>query len=292
MDDPATSRIVFLGHLLITVPAILVIPLVLYCGLYMFGPGLLLYYACAGLATSWQWCSMAIPRWQESLRDKNVPANEVEEIQRRTGVLWAGASTIGPFAFHTTIVAVCAIRVGPWLIGRWFEWMLPLSGRTSPSGFTAYSDYYLQHLQLVSILPALVVGYVVCRYVPRLATWAWILPTIILLYKLLTFTDPQTSVFISHHFSSFSYYFVIVRLAPTFTDLRGSDPIRVVQQMMVVAPFYSGVAYSIGALLENHRILERFISSIFAEPEPEVFGAEDSVADVSETPLHDGNQIS
>jgi len=203
---------------------------------------------------------------------------------------------IGLFALHTTIVAVCALRVGPWLVGHWFAWILPLSGRTSSTGSTAYSDYYLQHLELLSTLPALAVGYIVCRYLPKLATWAWILPTLILSYKLLTFTDPQASVFTSHPLSRFSYYFVIVRLMPTFTDLRGSDPIRLVQQMTVVEPFYSGVAYSIGALLENHKICERIIGHIFSEPEPEEFGAEqagaESTVDAGEETMHEGNRVS
>jgi hypothetical protein len=145
---------------------------------------------------------------------------------------------------------------------------------------------------MVSILPALAVGYIVCIYFRKLATWAWTLPTLILSYKLLTFADPQASVFISHPLSRFSYYFVIVRLMPTFTDLRGSDPIRLVQQMTVVAPFYSGVAYSIGALLESHKMLERIVRSIFAEPEPEVFGAgqagAESAVNDNEQPVHEG----
>lgn len=294
MDDSGvSSRMVLLGHLLITIPAIAVIPLISYFGSYMFGPDLLLYYMCTGLAVSWQWYSMAVPRWKESLRKKNVQENEIGEIQQRAGLLWPGASTVGLFALHTTIAAICALRVGPWLVGHWFGWILPLSGRASPTGFTAHSDYYLQHLELVTILPALAVGYIVCRYFRKLATWAWILPTVILSYKLLTFTDPQSSVFISRPLSRFSYYFAIVRLAPTFTDLRGSDPIRLVQQLWVVAPFYSGVAYSIGALLESHKMVERIIRSIFAEPEPEVFGAEqggvESAADANEQPVHEGN---
>jgi len=285
-----------LGHLLITIPAIAVIPLILYCGLYMFGPDLLLYYLCAGLAVSWQWYSIAVPRWKESLRKKNVQESEIEDIQRRTGLRWPGASTVGLFALHATVAAICALRAGPWLVGHWFAWILPLSGRTSPTGFTAYSDYYLQHLELLSTLPALVVGYIICRYLPKLAIWAWILPTLVLSYKLLTFTDPQASAFISHPLSRFSYYFVIVRLTPTFTDLRGSDPIRLVQQMAVVEPFYSGVAYSIGALLESHKILERIIGSIFSEPEPEVFGAEqagaESAVDANKEAVHEGKQVS
>jgi len=156
------------------------------------------------------------------------------------------------------------------------------------------ADYYLQHLELVSILPALVVGYVVCRYSPRLATWAWILPTIILLYKLLTFTDPGASVLVSDPLSRFSYYFVILRRALTFTDLRGSDPIRVVAQMFVVAPFYSGAAYSVAAFLQRRSVLERIIRNIYAEPESEVFGADQlgdgsAVENPSNNLARDGN---
>jgi hypothetical protein len=134
--------------------------------------------------------------------------------------------------------------------------------------------------------------YVVCRYFRKLATWAWTLPTIVLSYKLLTFIDPQASIFVFQPLSRFLYYFVTLRLAPTFTDLRGSDPIRLVQQMTVVAPFYSGVAYSIGALLEDHKMLERIIRRIFAEPESEVFGAEhaggESTVDANEEPATKG----
>ena len=87
MDDPdVSSRMVLVGHLLITIPAIAVIPLIVYFALYVFGPDLLVYYTCAGLAVSWQWYSIAVPRWKESLRKKDVEEKQIEEIQRRTGV--------------------------------------------------------------------------------------------------------------------------------------------------------------------------------------------------------------
>ena len=203
-----SSRMAFLSHLLITIPAIAVTPLVVYFGLYMFGPDLLLYYICAALALSWQWYSIAVPIWKESLRRKSVQENEIEKIQRSSGLLWPGASTIGPFALHTTIAAVCALRVGPWLVGHWFAWILPLSGRTSPTGSTAYSDYYLQHLELLSTLPALAVGCIVCRCLPKLATWAWILPTLILVLQ--TF-DFHRSTSIGIHLPSAFALFVLLR---------------------------------------------------------------------------------
>src|SRR5438046_1217457 len=115
--------------------------------------------------------------------------------------------------------------------------------RPTPSRFAA--DYWLQHLELVSIVPALLVGYVSCRYLRRMAVCAWILPTAILCYKLLTFTDPHASVLTTDPWSRFSYYFVSEKFMPTLYEVRGSDPIRVAAQLTLVAPFYSGVAYSI-----------------------------------------------
>jgi len=50
----------------------------------------------------------------------------------------------------------------------------------------------------------------------------------------------------------------------------GVDPVRVAQQMFVVAPFYAGLAYSIGALAERHNLLKRlFEHSPTRQPEPE-----------------------
>ena len=78
---------------------------------------------------------------------------------------------------------------------------------------------------------------------------------------------------------------------PTFYDFRGSDPVRVAAQMTVVAPFYSGVAYSIGALTKKRKVLERIIESVLREPEPKVFLPEDAgvewIGDAKEPPVND-----
>jgi hypothetical protein len=250
----ATTRQVLLGHLAVTVPVVLAVPLVVYWGLGEFGPLLWPYYVTAGVALAWQWYSIALPRWKG----------------QRSGFVWPGAEAIGSFALHTTAVPVCGIFVGPWLFSRWFAWILPLF-RISPA--MPRADYWLQHLELVSIIPALVFGALVARYFERLASWAWVVPTMILSYKLLTFTEPNASVLASADpWSRFSYYFVIQQHMPTFSSfgLSGSDPIRVAQQLDVTVPFYSGIAYSIGALLTKHKVIQRFVSSLRREPEPEV----------------------
>jgi hypothetical protein len=234
----------------------------------------------------WHWYSIAIPRWKEWLAKKGVQDSEVAHLAHRSGLVWPGGAAIGLFALHTTVVAVCAIVFAPWL-GRSFAWIL--TGKTITTGA---GDYYLQHMELLSIFPALAIGYVVSRHFPRLAIWAWILPTIILLYKLLTFTDPSRSVLISNPWSRFSYFFVIERSLPIFSPgFGGVDPARVVQQMVVVAPFFSGLAYSVGAVAARHNLLHTFpAGTLSTVPERSLSQTEaiveESVVEESERPAH------
>jgi len=125
---------------------------------------------------------------------------------------------------------------------------------------TPTGDDYLQHFEMASIVPALVVGYVLSRHLGRLAACAWILPTVVLAYKLVTFTEPYVSILAPHSSTRFSYFFVIQRSMPTLTPgFGGVDPVRVAQQMTVVAPFYAGLAYSIGALAARHNVSKKFL---------------------------------
>jgi hypothetical protein len=251
-------RAILLGHLSTTVPAIAIPLAVVYFLLRMFGPLLMPYYILTGLALSWQWYLLATAHWKESLAERGVQENEIEELARRSGLYWPGAASIGLFATHTAAAEICAVNLGPWLVFHWFGWVLPLIGFSTT---TLGTDYYLQHLELVSIVPSLVVGYLMTRHYRRLATSAWVLPTIILSYKLWTFTDPHASVLAPNFWTRFSYYFVIVQVIPTLRDFYRSDPVRVAQQMFTVAPFYAGVAYSLGALLAKQRVLQHFVGS-------------------------------
>ncbi len=71
----------------------------------------------------------------------------------------------------------------------------------------------------------------------------------------------------------------------------GSDPVRVAAQMTVVVPFYSGVAYSVGAILRKYKVTDRIASSLRSEREPEVFGPEEAgvewIRDPKEDPAHE-----
>jgi hypothetical protein len=279
MQTGLPSRAVVVGHLTLTVPAIAAILLVPFLGLRMFGPFLFVYYVLAGMTVGWQWYSVALPGWKRWLARKGVQEEEVEHLAHRAGLVWPGEATIGPFAFHTTAAAACGIHLGPWLLSRWFVWILPLAGMSTR---TPTGDDYLQHFELVSIVPAFVVGYILSRHLGRLAACAWILPTVVLAYKLVAFTEPYASILAPHSSTRFSYFFVIQRSMPTFTPgFGGVDPVRVAQQMTVVAPFYAGLAYSIGALAARHNVSKKFLG-----PSPDM-QPESEITQTEKTPFED-----
>jgi hypothetical protein len=188
MDRALRLRAIVVGHLILTLPAITGILLVPFFCLREFGPFLFLYYLLGGIALAWQWYSIALPDWKRWLVGKDVPQEEADNLTRRAGLAWPALAPIGSFAFHTTAAAICGIHFGPWLLSRWYIWGLPLIGMSSR---TPTGKDWLQHFELTSIVPAFFVGYLLARRFGRLATFAWILPTFILAYELLKFTEPQ-----------------------------------------------------------------------------------------------------
>jgi hypothetical protein len=261
------------GHLTVTTPVIAAILFVPFVGLRTLGRSFFVYYALAGVTLGWQWYSIALPSWERWLVGHGAQEKEVAHVARRAGLVWPMEDTIGPFAFHTTAAAVCGVHLGPWLFYHWFLWIMPLSGAWIR---TRTGDDYLKNLELITILPAFVAGYVLFLYLWRLATYAWILPTVVLVYEMATLIVPYTSILTPHRWTRFSYFFVIHRTMPTFTppDYGGIDLFRVVAQMTVVVPFYSGLAYSLGALAARHNLLERFFGHAASSPQAGLEGAQ------------------
>jgi hypothetical protein len=141
---------------------------------------------------------------------------------------------------HTSIVYICAIRLSPMLTYYW----LALFGVSTLSA----GDWYLQHLEIVTLLPAAVVGFVITRWRPVGSFWSWLLPTGVLVCGLLLYSSPH-SVLVSNRGNKLEYFFHIQRYMPTGANPLVSDPRRVLEQMLITAPFYAGISYSVGAYL-------------------------------------------
>lgn len=174
------------------------------------------------------------------------------------------------FVIHTLLVYACALRLSPWLVYHWFGWILPMTqlSMTTPAG-----DWYLQHLVVASIIPALVVGYInVSRFFPQtvrsylgvanlssIAVWSWVIPVLVLVFRMALYKAPN-SVFYDTWMSTIKYFFDVERVMPTPLNPYASDPIRVWVQMSVTAPFYAGIAYSLGALESRRRMLKQLFT--------------------------------
>lgn len=175
------------------------------------------------------------------------------------------------FSIHTAVVYGCAIRLSPWLIYHWFGWVAPMLhvSINVPRGDWPPGDWYLQHLELATVVPALLVGYVnLIRFLPAsvgvtrsasVAVWAWAIPAVVLSCKMLLYHAPS-SVLSSSSPTAIAYFFEIQKRMPTRTNPFASDAIRVLAQMTITAPFYAGVAYSLGALASKYGLAARLFS--------------------------------
>jgi hypothetical protein len=190
------------------------------------------------------------------------PPAEVEpqpdrQIVNPSRFLW-----LGLFLLDTFLVYQCAWPVSRMLVRMWFAWFAPIFG--TQQGVTPV-DWHLRHLALVTVAISLVAGYIdLARFLPAVvgkqiagrrsrspATWVWIIPAAILLYDILQFRASSSSVF-GPSTSVLGYFFGTDSLVGSWARMRA--------QMVVTAPFYAGVAYSLGALAWKHSLLPKLIS--------------------------------
>ena|ERR1700693_1642618 len=134
---------------------------------------------------------------------------EVARLPRTTYVY------IGSLLIHVIAVYACAIHFSPWLVFRCFAWVLPAIGISTVATPT---DWYLQHLESVTIGPALAAGYFAGLFTRPLnaesARFAWLVPTLVMIYKLLRF-ETHSVLIASSAASALRYYFDIQPVMPT-----------------------------------------------------------------------------
>jgi hypothetical protein len=174
------------------------------------------------------------------------------------------------FGINALIVYTSAVHLSPWLVYHWFGWVAPT---LQVSIGMPSTDWYLQHLEIVTIIPALLLGYVnATRFFPAAlgghirgesdpaAPWAWVIPTIVLGYKMVLYDAPSSVLYgssMSPMMSAIKYFFDIQKVMPTRSTFLVVDSVRVLAQMLVTAPFYAGVAYSLGAFASKYELLTK-----------------------------------
>jgi hypothetical protein len=182
---------------------------------------------------------------------KSQPDQKTPSLSR---VLW-----LGLFLLDTFLVYQCAWRVPVMLVKVWLAWFAPIF--STPSAV----DWHLRYRALMTIIISLIAGYIdLGRFLPAIVgkhiagrrsmapgTWAWIVPTAVLLWNMLQVRAPSPSV-LGPSMAGFRYVFDIYAL-PFFGGPLVWTHVRA--QMLVTAPFYAGIAYSFGASAWKHRLL-------------------------------------
>ena len=164
------------------------------------------------------------------------------------------------FLSHLAVVYLVVNLLTPWLAGWVQGFLLPKLGFPKS---VSQLEVLFSHLLVLSFVPAFATGLVNVRFRQKVVAYVWLVPSLILAYKLLTF--PTASVLQSHASAAFHHYFGGGFLIPEyrnwqeFWSIATSSAVmeRGMAQLHFTAPFYAGLAYSIagwiGARIDFHR---------------------------------------
>ena len=167
------------------------------------------------------------------------------------------------FLLHLSAAYVIASSCPPRLAGWTRTSLLPLlEVPTSSSNL----QFLFSHIFEFSFIPALIAGLANAKFNHKAAQYVWLVPTIVLAYKFVTFPiaprsvlDSAPSVFPTFS-AAFHQYFAGDFLIGGYRDWRdfwgmvssNPDMMRGMTQLRVTAPFYAGIGYSLTAWSALH----------------------------------------
>jgi len=159
------------------------------------------------------------------------------------GLFWFGLHLAAIYFF----IEFCAT----WLAGRYHDWILPI---VDPGNHTSFFQFEFSHLFGFTFIPPFVAGLINSRRGRYPALFVWIIPTVVLAYKLIAF---HTTLFQDHYTAAFHYYFAggfLIGEFHNYQDLftvvvANPGAIRGLEQLRFTGPFYAGVGYSLAALV-------------------------------------------
>jgi len=170
------------------------------------------------------------------------------------------------------IVKFCTAWLAGWTRGTLFPL---LQIRTTSS---SHFEFLFSHLLAFSFLPAFLVGLINSRFKHKVAQFVWLVPAVILAYKLAIF--PAPSVLQGQFSAAFHQYFgggFVIREFRDWHDFwsivdSNRDMTRGMAQLTFTAPFYAGVGYSVAAWIGRRTELNRRVAERVKSWEESRFG--------------------
>jgi hypothetical protein len=188
------------------------------------------------------------------------------------------------FVLHVVAVYLIAHFSCPWLSGEIYAWR-PVFGFRSP---VSRFEFLFSHIFAFTVIPGILAGMASARFRHRVAEFVWIVPAVLMIYKLLTF---RTSILRGNRFlAAFHYYFGGGFSIPEFHNYRelftqvarSYDGARGMDQLSFTGFLYAGIVYSLTAFFARRKDLR---SSIAAS----LRGQSVEVAEAGEAPSESSN---
>lgn len=184
------------------------------------------------------------------MQDDSVPTVYIGDDTQTAVSL--GRQTIR-FVFHLAsvylVVLICSSALAGWTYRNLFS---ALQIHTKRSSF----EFLYTHLLFFSFVPAFLTGLVNARFKHRVAEFVWIIPSLVLLYKLVTFPAMGSVLVQTSSWPALHEYFGGGFLIAEFHNwtqyaqlFSNPDMVRGMTQRTFTAPFYGGVAYSLAAMI-------------------------------------------
>ena len=173
-----------------------------------------------------------------------------------------GWQTLWFFPHLAAVYAIVKI-ITPWIGGWTRSTLLPLLQYPTSSGSF---EFLFSHILAFSFIPGCLAGLVNARFKHKAAQFVWLVPTLVLAYEIVTFSD--VSIFQSQIRAALHYYFGGGFLIPEFWNWHefwsivgsNADATRGMAQLRFTAPFYAGVGYSLASWIGRRTELSRRIA--------------------------------
>jgi hypothetical protein len=182
----------------------------------------------------------------EAVEEGQIRAEPVKKAGLGWQVLWLLLHLAAVYA----VVEFCTAWLAGWTKGQ----LMPLLGiRTSSSR----PEFLFSHLFTFSFIPAFLAALTTARFRHKVAQFAWLIPAVVLAYKLATFPNTGSVFYQGHSFPALHQYFGGDFLIPDYRNWRefwamtafSSDMERGMAQLKFTAPFYAGIGYSLAMWL-------------------------------------------
>lgn len=94
------KRAVFVGHLVVSLPVVIIMGLVSLLGYILRGQNGAMIGVALGFVVAWLWWSVSVPRWREWARSRGADEERTQSLAERSLLVWPKGSILEKTEFR------------------------------------------------------------------------------------------------------------------------------------------------------------------------------------------------